>query len=247
MRHTRKHQRGGVHDPEAEFMKAIDRNDVEMVRTMLQDGSVNPASNDHDLFIRACDAGNEEIVKLLIEDERVDPGARNQLPLRIAVLHMNLELAKLLLDDPRVDPSKGALLSAVHNQDEDIIRLLLKDPRVYPGLTPLKAERLDKLPAHRFLYLMDEYQYKPEYFLPALDHYLDKAVIRQKAQMLSRIQILQNHNVLPNNITNTLKTYAGVTRNGKPITRNTLLGLKGNFYGPMRRNTRKNKKHAKRT
>lgn len=60
------------------LIRAI-RNDVgiEIIRTLLEDGRIDPSENDNEALIIASARGDVDTVRLLLTDPRVDPSARN--------------------------------------------------------------------------------------------------------------------------------------------------------------------------
>ena len=66
------------------MMKAIEKDNVEVVKLLLADERVDPAAKNNAAFRLAVFKGNEKVVKLLLADRRVDPSADNNYAIRTA-------------------------------------------------------------------------------------------------------------------------------------------------------------------
>ena len=118
------------------LLDAIKRDDLEVVRKLLEDPRVDPTVNDNWAIQVASDNGHLEVVRLLLADPRVDPSADDNWAIRQASENDHLEVVRLLLADPRVDPSvddNWVIRQASENGQTEIVRLLLADPRVDPS------------------------------------------------------------------------------------------------------------------
>jgi len=122
---------------------SVDRNDpffiacqygqIEIVKLLLQDKRVNPASHDNSAIAEACREGNIEVINLLLKDSRVDPSGNSNYGIKRASRNGHVEVVKLLLKDSRVDPTAEdnfAIRTAFDNKHWKIVELLLLDGRI---------------------------------------------------------------------------------------------------------------------
>jgi hypothetical protein len=111
------------------FINFINEGDIEHFLYYLQEGFVDPATNENEAIITACRNGNEEMVELLLEYPDVNPSARDNLPIITASQHGHLDVVNILLNDDRVDPRSNnyeSLLQASSNGHVDIVKVLLR-------------------------------------------------------------------------------------------------------------------------
>ena len=92
-----------------QFTTSAYSGDIETVRRMLQDPTVDPSANGNIAFREACTMGHLDVVNLLLQDPRVDPSANNNQALRGASRYGRLVVVERLLQDPRVDPSVNSV------------------------------------------------------------------------------------------------------------------------------------------
>jgi len=119
-----------------EFIEAIKNNDIERVKTLLQDKGVDPSAYNNIAIIIAAMNGYTEIVKILLKDKRVDPSAWNNQAIRYAAENGRMEVVRLLLRDGRADPStldNYAIRYAARQGHSDVVKILLQDGRVDPS------------------------------------------------------------------------------------------------------------------
>ena len=162
------------------------------------------------------------------------------------------ELLRLLLTHPRFDPSEqdnAALVQVVGREASEIVRLLLADPRVNPSITPQKADILrNSLGFHLegqfssigfdFDAIYKQWRTDIPQLIASVNHALDKEVIRLQAKDLRSLQVLEPHDQMLPNITNTVATEFGLRKN-KGTVANRLTKLKGNYFGPARETRRR--------
>jgi len=208
----------------------------ELLSLLLQDPRVDPSvGNQYPLFL-ACLHNCTENVEILLQDPRVDPSVKDQIALETACREGHDYIVKLLLNDPRVDPSVSNNLPvrlALMKGHSGLYTLLLKDPRVNPNMTPLKARILESMFLGKIIDLKDKYRDDLPQFLISLDHLLDKEATRQTAKAYGRLKTIQNRPNIPYNIVHTVKhALVGKPNNAKPITKETMKTLQGNFFGP---------------
>jgi len=124
-------------NPLKHFKKALENNQVDIVKFILSERLVDPSGDDDNWLLGwASYFGHEEVVKLLLSDARVDPSAENNRAIINASENGHEKVVKLLLNDQRVDPSacgNDAIGWASHNGHEKVVRLLLNDSRVDPS------------------------------------------------------------------------------------------------------------------
>ena len=120
-----------------EFQKEMEDNNINKVKSILNDKNINPSYNDNQAIIYSCENGNLEMVKLLLKDERVNPAMKNNKPIGYSSQFGHIEIVKLLLNDTRVDPSdynNYALQYAKQHAHLNIVHLLWKDKRIKESL-----------------------------------------------------------------------------------------------------------------
>ena len=163
------------------------------------------------------------------------------------------ELLRLLLTHPRFDPSvegNAALVQVIGREASEIVRLLLADPRVNPSITPQKADILrNGIGFHLegqwlsigfdFDAIYKQWRHDIPQLIVSVNHALDKEEIRLQAKNLTKLQVLEPHASMLPDITNTVATGFGLRKN-KGTVANRLTKLKGNYYGPTRKNRRNN-------
>ena len=95
------------------FYKVCREGNVDKVKLLLLDRSMNPNKADNDgitPFHYVCWDGHLEIVKILLADPRIDPCKPDNdgwTPFHSACRNGHLEIVKILLADPRIDPCKS--------------------------------------------------------------------------------------------------------------------------------------------
>jgi len=128
----------------SQFLNAVYNGDVETVEILLQEQSVNPATQHNEALRFAAENGHTEVVKVLLQDSRVDPTANNNAAIRKAAENGLTEIVRVLLQDSRVDPSaddNAAIVLASRNGHTEIVRLLLQNDRVDPTVNDNYAIR----------------------------------------------------------------------------------------------------------
>ena len=226
------------------FKYACTYNRIDIVRILLADPRIDPSAENQDALRIACASGYTELVRLLLADPRVDPSVEEQNAIESACTKIdNEEIVLLLLADPRVDPSvhdNRALHRASIGLYTEVVRVLLADPRVNPRITPQKAHVLRTNLTIDFEKLVKQYRHKEEQLITTVDHLLEKEVLRETAKGLVSLQTLERHEEMNPNVVNVMSTFSGQRNHRNTIT-NSLYKLKGNYYGPTRKSTRKNK------
>ena len=117
---------------------ASTKNDIDLLKFLLEDGRFDPNEKGGDYHTTAiesaCQDGYDEIVKLLLFDPRV---RLEKDLLQRACGHGNLSIVKLLLEDVRIDPNEEgciyantALYTTCKYGHLDILNILLSDDRV---------------------------------------------------------------------------------------------------------------------
>jgi hypothetical protein len=117
---------------------------IDMIKLLLDDERVDPATRDNETIMHACDSGNLEVVQLLAKDHRIDPVTSKNAILAAACQTGNSQVVQEMLIDPDVDPSihcNSALKYATDWQRHEIVGLLLKDGRVDPAFNQNEAVR----------------------------------------------------------------------------------------------------------
>jgi hypothetical protein len=97
---------------------------AKVVRTLLEDGRIDPSHDDNYAVGIAALYGRAEVVRLLLADKRVDPSVDDNWAVRGAAGNGHLEVVRLLLADPRVDA-----IEAIEYCDWSVIHILLEDER----------------------------------------------------------------------------------------------------------------------
>lgn len=126
-------ERDSGHDQGGCILGAVIRNRIEIVKMLLEDGTINPAFSDNRCLRTACMKGHTEIVEMLLQDNRVDPCVPENMAIQIAVKNGHEKIVKMLLADKRVDPSENdntALRMAAGARNREIFNMLLADERV---------------------------------------------------------------------------------------------------------------------
>jgi len=112
-----------------DFKKAIDKNNIEMVRLLIKKGiNVNErieVYNGKNYFTFACEKGNVDIVNLLINSGAIInyKTLDNTTPLMIAAAYNNFEVVRLLIE-------KGADINITNDTDVTVISLAYKNKNV---------------------------------------------------------------------------------------------------------------------
>ena len=105
------------------FYDAMQSNDIEFVKRLLVNGSVEPEA-DHNYAIRWASAkGHAEIVELLLAYSTIDPTANNNYAIRVAAQANNVKIVKMLLADHRIDTTQ---LLAQHINNNALIDMMIK-------------------------------------------------------------------------------------------------------------------------
>lgn len=86
------------------MLLACRRGLVEVVRSLLQDGRVDPAANESQCLREAAQHRQAEIVKLLANDPRVNVSANNDSAMKGAFKRGDSAMVQLLLGGHREDP-----------------------------------------------------------------------------------------------------------------------------------------------
>uniref|UniRef100_A0A7S2W4M7 Uncharacterized protein n=1 Tax=Mucochytrium quahogii TaxID=96639 RepID=A0A7S2W4M7_9STRA len=127
----------GVMASQVALKDAIERDDTEMARVIIESGTC-PLGADNNQAIRlACSHNNLPIVKLLLHSDDVDPSVEHNEPLRSAASSGNADLVRLLLTSPRVNPgdqNNVAIREAALYGNELVVKLLLDSDRVDPSV-----------------------------------------------------------------------------------------------------------------
>lgn len=106
---------------------------TEIVKMLLEDGSIDPARLDNSAIQHAVNAGFADIVELLLADKRVDPTKVNII---IAATEGKGDVVRLIVEDGRADPSKEdnrALVEACQLGHIAVVEALLSSPKVDPS------------------------------------------------------------------------------------------------------------------
>jgi hypothetical protein len=106
---------------------------TEIVKMLLEDGSIDPARFDNSAIRHAVNAGFADIVELLLADKRVDPTKVNII---IAATEGKGDVVRLIVEDGRADPSKDdnrALVEACYLGYIAVVEALLSSPKVDPS------------------------------------------------------------------------------------------------------------------
>ena len=104
------------------------RNQVEVVRALVEMGGVDPSRGDNQAIRLASSMGCTEVVELLLGDGRVDPGARENEAIQMAAENGQVGVVELLLGAEGVDPGAGgnhALYEACLRGRVRVVELLL--------------------------------------------------------------------------------------------------------------------------
>lgn len=115
------------------LIKAIEFNEPNDVKLILQDKNVDPLSNNNQALKLISDKGRVKIFKLFMKDGRVDPSVLNNYAIAISSQEGHTEMVRLLLQDKRVDPSvenNYAISKAAQFGHTEIVRLLKEDERI---------------------------------------------------------------------------------------------------------------------
>ncbi len=200
------------------LVKAINKNQLEMVRVLLADPKIDPCCNQNEPLRTAVITGNLKISKILIEDPRVKVCGQNRhMLIRLAVSKCSVKMVKLILQFPEVDPAgvvedptitnaKKLTVNpttfdiAVSKGSLEIIQLLLADERTnsqyYTGYTIAIALRMNKFDIARTL-LNDE-----KTTVIDASHYniiVKLAVKKQLLDIVTKVSNLRRQKLSPKN------------------------------------------------
>lgn len=126
---------------------AIENNNPEMVKLILDDGRVNPNFAENFAILQAVDMNYYDIVKILMEDKRVDPSDRNNRIFFRAYAIGYKKIAKLLLTDKRVEDKLSTLQKKYYKEELENVNESIKD-----YLKPKSAEQIEKSLSGKSLY-----------------------------------------------------------------------------------------------
>lgn len=116
---------------------AVESNNSEVVKILLNDGRVDPTINNYRPINAAIASGNLAITKLLLNDKRIDPTYDNNSIFARASYYGQIEIVKLLFSDSRIDPSANnneAIGWAYKNNHNNLYGLLFSDERVLSAI-----------------------------------------------------------------------------------------------------------------
>ncbi|KAI8891883.1 hypothetical protein BC833DRAFT_626368 [Globomyces pollinis-pini] len=120
----------------ADFEYAIDKNLVDVVKVLLEDGRSDPSTNNNYAIQLTSAYGFTDIVRMLLDDQRVVPSSEDNQSIRQASEYGYPDIVKMLLNDERVDPSaddNSAIKLAAEGGHMDTVKVLLQDVRVDPS------------------------------------------------------------------------------------------------------------------
>ena len=106
-------------DIQEKFYKAIKNNDINNVKSLLNDKRIDPSYDNNFAIQLASQNGHIDIVKLLLKDKRVDPSHDNNYIIRFAYNEGYLDIVNLLWQDQRVKNS-------LKNHNEELYNQLVK-------------------------------------------------------------------------------------------------------------------------
>ena len=119
-----------VFDPSSyAIIYACNKGYTEIVRMLLADERINPATMSNRALIRACRKGHRDIVTLLLNDKRIDLTACGNRALKSSCARGHLETVRILLKDERIDPSydnNAALWTARDHHHYNTMELLME-------------------------------------------------------------------------------------------------------------------------
>ncbi len=110
------------------FFRAIQENDINTIKFLINDTDVDPAENKNYAIRKASEYGFLDIVKILLKNKNIDPSVDNNLAIRKASMFGFLDIVKILANDKRVDPSdqnNNAIKEAITFGREDVVHFLL--------------------------------------------------------------------------------------------------------------------------
>jgi hypothetical protein len=119
------------------FEDAIKNNNIEKIKTILQQKIFNPSAYNNYLIKMAANLGRLEIFTLLHNDPRTNPTTENDWAIRNASKNGHFAIVKLLLNDERVNPltlQNSAIYFAYNNNHQDIVQLLWKNKLIKKNL-----------------------------------------------------------------------------------------------------------------
>lgn len=93
-----------VPDLNQQFLLSLTIGNSELAELFLQDGRVDPSTEDNNAIITASSKGFADIVELLLTDKRIDPSVRHNKALRMARKNGHRTIVELLESDYRVNP-----------------------------------------------------------------------------------------------------------------------------------------------
>jgi ankyrin repeat protein len=123
-----------LNDPRVDHTAVSFMGNLEMVKFLLENTSIDPSINDNAALTNAVYKNKTEIVRLLINDPRVKLVNSNNITCDKAPFYsgtMNNEIFKILVKDMQFDPSSEHYISSViSNNNIEIIKTLLQDPNI---------------------------------------------------------------------------------------------------------------------
>ncbi|KAJ3030035.1 UNVERIFIED_CONTAM: hypothetical protein HDU68_010284 [Siphonaria sp. JEL0065] len=116
---------------------------LDIFKLLMEDGRLDPSSEDNIAIFIAAQSGHSEIVKLLLQDPQVDPSTSENRALGAACQNGHTKVVELLLTAARVDPT-NPFKAACRCGHAEVVKLLLKDGRtdLYPRINPRAQDNI---------------------------------------------------------------------------------------------------------
>ena len=131
-----------------EFDSAIEKNDIEKFKLLIQDENVNPSCTHNYALRLSSKLGHTTIVKLLLNDKRVNYIDDICTAFCRASEYGHIEVVKILLTNKGFTPAincNEAIIKSYHNGYDKVVQLLWQDVRIKNSLNEDDKELYGKL------------------------------------------------------------------------------------------------------
>ena len=159
------------------FIRAIDRDDYQLVRTLLHNPKTDPTYPNNRPLLKAIQSGSSHSLQALLEDPRIDPSFGDNEPLALTVSYLlggtldGLRILQILLADKRVDPASLnnnliIMMSTIVDAEEYFPLILSQrgiDPSVNNNMVFLNLARVET-PLDTIKLLLADERFDPNVF-----------------------------------------------------------------------------------
>ena len=103
-----------------EFEVAIGNNNIQKVKLLLKEPSVDPTDRDYDFIFYASKEGYADIVKLLLEDGRANPCILHNSSIRYAFKNNHNDIVKMLWETKNVKKTLKTDYTYLYNKLKEL-------------------------------------------------------------------------------------------------------------------------------